>query len=170
MKIYNNQIGSGKKTKIVGLFLICFLCCWSCILSGCIGVIGGPQFVQKFVTSYRKITGQYKETKKSIRGKYSKKELTKLAQCATVDMRIHEAKTGECCGQHGACKSRYCDKESGQAMGFCIYNWPRKIGQPCTFHEDCSGYGLGTTDNACCDGTCKQKKKHSVVDLFGSCP
>lgn len=170
MKNYNNHIGGGKKTKIVGLFLLCCICCWSCLLSGCVGVFGGPQFFQKFTTSYRKITGQYKATKKSIKSKYSKKELEKLALCATVDVRVNEAKKGECCGGHGSCKSKYCERDTGQAMGFCIYDWPRKTGQPCSFHEDCSGYGTGVNDSACCDGTCKKKKKYGFLDVFGSCP
>jgi hypothetical protein len=169
IKNYNSQVG-GKKTTMVIFILICSLCCWSCILSGGVGVFGGPQFIQKFTTSYRKITGQYKETRRGIKKQYSSSQMKKLAKCATIGGGINDAKKGECCGNHANCKTRYCDKKTGAPVGFCIYDWPRLVGQPCSFHEDCSGYGTGTTDNACCDGTCKKKSKKNFMDLFGSCP
>ena len=44
-----------------------------------------------------------------------------------------------------------------------IEHWPRWENETCNAHTDCSGYGLGRTDKACCSGTCKQKK----IDYFG---
>ena len=64
----------------------------------------------------------------------------------------------------------YIPRKEGDSTGLCIYDFPRKSGQPCSFHEDCSGYGPGTTQMACCDGTCKKKSKKHFMDLFGSCP
>ena len=160
----------GNKPVILVMILLCYFCCWCCCLTGFLGVVGGPKYFQKIKTSYRKITGQYKESKKKVRSEFSSSELKKLATCATIGGGVNDAKKGECCGNHANCQTKYCDRKKGAPAGLCIYDFPRKSGQPCSFHEDCSGYGSGPTQMACCDGTCKKKRKKGVFDLFGSCP
>ena len=164
------QKGGKNKPFILAMVLLCYFCCWCCFLTGIIGVIGGPKYFQKLKTSYRKITGQYKESKKKVSKEFSSSQLKKLAKCATVGGGLWDAPKGDCCGNHANCKTRYCDRKAGAPAGICIYDFPRKSGQPCSFHEDCSGYGPGTTQMACCDGTCKRKSKKGPLDIFGSCP
>ena len=149
----------GNKPVILVMILLCYFCCWCCCLTGFLGVVGGPKYFQKMKTSYRKITGQYKESKKKVRSEFSSSELKKLATCATIGGGVNDAKKGECCGNHANCQTKYCDRKKGAPAGLCIYDFPRKSGQPCSFHEDCSGYGSEATKMACCDGTCKKKKK-----------
>ena len=112
---------------------------------------------------------EVEKLKNELKSKYSSlKYKKKEKKCATSG--VYSATKGECCVNHANCQSRYCDRKEGDSTGLCIYDFPRKSGQPCSFHEDCSGYGPGTTQMACCDGTCKRKSKKGPLDTFGSCP
>eukprot|EP01084_Bolivina_argentea_P195610 335523_1 len=50
--------------------------------------------------------------------------------------------------------------------GTCIET-QKQSGESCECHEQCKGYGLDTTDMACCDGICRQKQNWWG---FGVCP
>eukprot|EP00051_Salpingoeca_urceolata_P010284 m.125233 g.125233 ORF g.125233 m.125233 type:complete len:1039 (-) comp16648_c0_seq2:95-3211(-) len=93
------------------------------------------------------------------------------------------ATAAACCGGKCASKKKdwagvgYCPGDcygcpsdvSGCYKGSCgAVNWPRRIGETCKRHTDCSGWGAGTRDNACCNGRCAQK----VADWagVGYCP
>jgi hypothetical protein len=55
------------------------------------------------------------------------------------------------CGEPGP--REWDERKSGVPTG----------GETCNLHEDCRGYGLGSTDTACCSWRCKKK-------LNGACP
>ena len=79
----------------------------------------------------------------------------------------------------------YCPEDcvgtAGGQPGTCGNNSVpgAEIGQPCSLHTDCKGWGPGATQNACCNGKCTQKQKdwanvgycpHECVGTFGGKP
>ena len=58
----------------------------------------------------------------------------------------------------GYCPDDCFGREGGSA-GTCNSDGTvgTPLGEACTLHTDCTGWGAGATDNACCNGICKQK-------------
>lgn len=42
-------------------------------------------------------------------------------------------------------------------LGLALRQNPAQLGEVCTLHTDCEGYGAGSTDVACCEGKCTRK-------------
>lgn len=89
---------------------------------------------------------------------------------------IISPETGICCPSKDgkicddlSTKKGWCSlNDPGKPYSLCssisgLYHWPRLEGEICSLDTDCTGWGPGSTDTACCSGFCRKKQ----VDYLG---